>query len=93
MFLTYPLPLALLAFLLAPDPKRAATLLVAALARLTLQYVSARALGVEPASAWLIAPRDLFGIAVWACGLTGQNVRWRDAQLHIESGDVLAERP
>jgi len=30
---------------------------------------------------------------VWACGLTGQNVRWRDAQLHIESGDVLAERP
>jgi ceramide glucosyltransferase len=93
MFLTYPIPLALLAFLIAPHPKRALTLLVATLARLALQRISARALGVEPARAWLMPPRDLFGIAVWACGLTGKNVRWRDAQLHIESGDVLAERP
>jgi ceramide glucosyltransferase len=93
MFLTYPMPLALLAFLIAPNPKRAATLLVATLARLALQNISARALGVEPARAWLVLPRDLFGIAVWACGLSGKSVRWRDAQLHIESGDVLAERP
>jgi ceramide glucosyltransferase len=92
MFLTYPLPLALLAFLLAPKPRRAATLFVAALARIALQRVSARALGVASAPAWLVLPRDLFGIAVWAYGLTGRTVRWRDAQLHIELGDLLAER-
>jgi ceramide glucosyltransferase len=92
MFLTYPVPLALLAFLVAPHPKRALTLFVATLARLALQKISARALGVEPAHAWLMPARDLFGIAVWACGLTGKNVRWRDAELHMEAGDVLTER-
>jgi ceramide glucosyltransferase len=92
MFLTYPVPLALLAFLLAPKPQRLATLFVAALARIALQRVSGRAFGVASAPAWLVLPRDLFGIAVWACGLTGRAVRWRDAQLRIETGDVLAER-
>jgi len=92
MFLTYPLPLALFAFLLAPQPKRAVALSVAALARIALQRASCRALGVERPSAWLVLPRDLLGIAVWACGLTGRTVRWRDNQLRIEVGDVLAER-
>jgi ceramide glucosyltransferase len=92
MFLTYPLPLALLAFLLAPRPKRAVALFVAALARIALQRVAGSAFGVAAAPAWLVLPRDLFGIAVWACGLTGSAVRWRDAQLRIEKGDVLAER-
>ena len=93
MFLTYPLVLALLALLVAPKRKRVAALFAAALARIALQRVSARALGVAPAPAWLVLPRDLFGISVWACGLAGKAVRWRDAQLHIESGDMLAERP
>ena len=93
MFLTYPLPLALLALLFAPQPKRVAALFVAALVRIALQRVSSRALGVAPESPWLVLPRDLFGISVWACGLAGKAVRWRDAELHIESGDVLAERP
>lgn len=92
MFLTYPVPLALLAFLLAPRRERAVVLVVAALARLALRRVSSRALGIASAPAWLVLPRDLFGIAVWACGLTGNAVRWRDAQLYIEAGDVLAER-
>ncbi len=92
MFLTYPLPLALLAFLLAPQPKRAAAVFVAALARIGLQRASGRALGVASASAWLVLPRDLFGITVWAYGLIGRTVRWRDAQLRIKVGDVLAER-
>jgi ceramide glucosyltransferase len=93
MFLTYPLPLALFAFLLAPRRQRAAALAVAALARIALRRVSSRALGVPVAPAWLVLPRDLFGIAIWACGLTGRAVRWRDAQLHIEEGDLLAQRP
>jgi ceramide glucosyltransferase len=92
MFLTYPLPLALLAFLLAPRRESAAALVVAALARIALRRVSSRALGVPVAPAWLILPRDLFGIAVWACGLTGRAVRWRDADLRIEEGDILAQR-
>jgi ceramide glucosyltransferase len=92
MFLTYPVPLALLAFLLAPQVETAAIVLVAAVARIALQRVSARALRVTAASAWLVLPRDLFGIASWACGLAGRAVRWRGAQLHLESGDVLAER-
>lgn len=92
MFLTYPLPLGLLAFLIAPKRRRAVTLFVAAAARIALQRVSSRALGVTPASPWLVLPRDLFGIAVWAFGLVGRKVRWRDAQLRIAAGDVLAER-
>ena len=92
MFLTYPVPLALLAFLLAPSPKRSATLFAALLARIALQRVSARALGVASAPAWLALPRDLFGLSVWICGLAGKAVRWRGAELHIESGDVLSER-
>jgi ceramide glucosyltransferase len=92
MFLTYPVPLALIAFVLAPRLESAVVVAVAALVRIALQRVAARALNVRPASAWLILPRDLFGIAIWACGLAGRAVRWRGAELHMESGDVLAER-
>ncbi len=92
MFLTYPVPLALLALVLAPRPRRLAALFVAVLARIALQRVAARALGVAPAPVWLVPLRDLFGASVWACGLGGKAVRWRDADLHIESGDMLAER-
>lgn len=92
MFLTYPLPLALFAFLLAPRRHRVAALFAAVLARIALRRVSSRALGVPVASVWLMLPRDLFGIAVWACGLTGRAVRWRDADLRIEEGDLLEQR-
>ncbi|HEX3457213.1 MAG TPA: bacteriohopanetetrol glucosamine biosynthesis glycosyltransferase HpnI [Candidatus Baltobacteraceae bacterium] len=91
MFLTYPVPLALLALILAPRLKRVAALLVAIVARIALQRISGRVFGVATAPPWLVLPRDLFGFAVWACGLTGKAVRWRGAELHIEAGDVLAE--
>ncbi|HEU5478417.1 MAG TPA: bacteriohopanetetrol glucosamine biosynthesis glycosyltransferase HpnI, partial [Candidatus Tumulicola sp.] len=78
MFLTYPVPLALAAFLLAPQLESAAALVVAALVRIALQRVAARVLRVASAPLWFILPRDLFGIAVWACGLAGNAVRWRD---------------
>jgi ceramide glucosyltransferase len=92
MFLTYPLPLALAAVLLAPRVESFAALVLAAIARVVLQRVSAHALQVAPAPLWLVLPRDLFGIAVWACGLAGRAVSWRGARLHMESGDVLTER-
>ena len=91
MFLTYPVPLALLALLLAPQSKRVAALVAALIARIALQRVSARALGVASAAAWLVLPRDLFGIAVWAYGFAGKDVRWRDARLHIGAGDLLED--
>ncbi len=93
MFLTYPLPLALLAFLLAPRPASLVVLCVAAALRIALQRVAARALGVAPAPLWLVPLRDFFGLGVWAFGLGGAGVRWRDADLQIETGDMLAERP
>ena len=92
MFLTYPVPLALLAFLLAPSATRFGVLCLAALARIALQRVAARTFGVPAAPAWLTLPRDLFGFSVWCCGLGGDGVRWRGAELHVESGDLLAER-
>lgn len=92
MFLTYPLALALLALVLRPNPRRVATFLAAVLIRMALQRAAARTLAVPSAPPWLIIPRDLFGIAVWACGLFGKSVFWRNAQLQVESGDLLAER-
>ncbi len=93
MFLTFPVPLAVLALLLAPRRVPAAVLTVAAMfARIALQRVAAHALGVPPAALWLIPARDCFGLAVWARGLTGHNVRWRGAPLQMAAGDLLEER-
>ena len=93
LFLTFPVPLALLAFVIARRRVPAGTLLATAvLARIALQRVAAHALGVPPAALWMIPARDAFGLAVWARGLTGHNVRWRGAPLQMADGDLLEER-
>ena len=93
MFLTFPVPLALLAFALASRRVPAGALLATAvLARIALQRVAAHALGVRPAALWMIPLRDAFGLAVWARGLTGHDVRWRGAPLQMADGDLLEER-
>jgi ceramide glucosyltransferase len=92
MFLTFPVPLALLAFALAPGRFSGAVLATAILARIALQRVAASALGVPPAPLWMIPARDAFGLAVWARGLTGHDVRWRGAPLQMADGDLLEER-
>jgi ceramide glucosyltransferase len=89
-FVTFPIPLALAALALAPRRRQLAMLAAAVAARIVLQRVTARALGVEPASPALIVPRDLFGFAVWARGLTGSGVRWRGDALAMTDGDTLA---
>jgi ceramide glucosyltransferase len=90
-FVTFPIPLALVALAIAPRRGGAALRLAAAfVARVVLQRVTAHALGVPPASIALIVPRDLFGIAVWARGLTGSGVRWRGDSLAMADGDTLA---
>ena len=41
---------------------------------------------------WLIPVRDLFGFAVWVCGLFGRQVEWRDQQLKLRAdGSILTE--
>jgi ceramide glucosyltransferase len=93
MFLTFPVPLALLAFAVASRRVPAGVLLATAvLARIALQRVAASALAVPPAALWMIPARDCFGLAVWARGLTGHNVRWRGAPLQMAAGDFLEER-
>jgi ceramide glucosyltransferase len=43
---------------------------------------------------WLIPLRDLFGFAVWAAGLFGDTVQWRDRQLKLRpDGRILDEAP
>jgi ceramide glucosyltransferase len=94
MFLTFPVPLALLAFALAAKRVPAGALVATAIAgRIALQRVAAHALGVRPAALWMIPARDAFGLAVWARGLTGNNVRWRGAPLQMATGDLLEQRP
>jgi hypothetical protein len=43
---------------------------------------------------WLIPLRDLFGFAVWAAGIFGDTVEWRDRQLKLRpDGRILDEVP
>jgi len=38
---------------------------------------------------WLIPLRDLFGFAVWAAGVFGNRVQWRDRSLQLQPGGVI----
>ena len=43
---------------------------------------------------WLIPLRDLFGFAVWAAGIFGDTVHWRDRQLKLRpDGRIVDEAP
>lgn len=94
ILLTYPVPLALAHFALARDKRYARVLFVTAmLARLGVHVAAHGALRTR---AWrrvparLVQLRDLLGLAVWALGLRGHAVRWRDDPLQVEAGGKLA---
>ena len=42
---------------------------------------------------WLIPVRDLFGFAVWVCGLFGRRVEWRDSQLELRADGTILPGP
>jgi ceramide glucosyltransferase len=42
---------------------------------------------------WLIPLRDLFGFAVWAAGLFGNTVQWRDRQLKLRPDGRIVDEP
>jgi ceramide glucosyltransferase len=42
--------------------------------------------------AWLIPFRDLWGFAIWLCGLFGTTVEWRGIQLKIApDGKIITD--
>ncbi|HEX3466360.1 MAG TPA: bacteriohopanetetrol glucosamine biosynthesis glycosyltransferase HpnI [Candidatus Elarobacter sp.] len=94
--LTYPLPLAVLHLALARRRVRALPLVaVAAALRLALGVAARRTFNGRPpaartpcaqmaVSAALAPLRDVLGIAVWALGLGGGNVRWREDALSVD---------
>lgn len=41
---------------------------------------------------WLIPARDLWGTAVWAAGLFGHTVRWRDRTLVLDANGRITDR-
>ena len=89
--LTYPIPLALLHFALASRKMPALALVALAVsARLALRGAAHAALGCRTTpSAALVPLRDALGIGVWALGLFGRGVRWRESALRITPhGDI-----
>jgi ceramide glucosyltransferase len=42
---------------------------------------------------WLIPLRDLFGFAVWAAGIFGDTVEWRDKQLKLRPDGRIVDDP
>jgi ceramide glucosyltransferase len=79
LFLTYPLPLALLYLALARRRGPALVLLATAAAlRFALAGAARRAFGAGgPTRPWLVPLRDALGLAVWAAAYAGRGVRWR----------------
>ena len=91
LFLTYPIPLALLTWACAPRRPASVLLVLAAIAaRVVLARSAARALHIVPLPTALVPLRDALGLAVWACGLTGGTVEWRGEPLELREGDELA---
>jgi ceramide glucosyltransferase len=91
VFLTYPIPLALGYAALARSRRGPlAVIALAVLVRLALhRTIRALSPGARRAPAVLIPVRDVLGVAVWALGLRGRHVRWRDGDLLIAAdGDV-----
>ena len=79
-FLMYALPFAFLYAVLAHDALAYGLLLLVGALRLSLHEAARAAFGNgrrdEP---WLIPPRDLFSLAVWAASLVTRTVKWRGA--------------
>jgi ceramide glucosyltransferase len=86
VILTYPLPLALFYAAMTRDRGRIVPVVaLGTLARLALHREANRALGTrQPPSPALIPLRDALGIALWAMGLRGRDVRWRGRLLQTD---------
>jgi len=93
LLLTYPIPLALAYLALARDRRAAlAVVTVAKTLRIALHVTAHRVLGAPSRPPLALVPlRDLLGVAIWALGSFGDDVRWRGRDLHIApDGEIEA---
>lgn len=64
--------------------------LAAILARIVMGAAARSALGVSEPFAWALRPlHEAVELAVWACGLFGSSVRWRDRTIETRRSDLL----
>ncbi|MCG8509242.1 MAG: glycosyltransferase, partial [Rhodospirillales bacterium] len=87
-FLTYGIPLSLIAVLLTSAGSLSLVVMVLALAlRLGIHYAVRRCLGVkDPAIPWMVPLRDCFGFFVWVIGFGRRTVDWRGVRYRVETG-------
>ncbi|MFN2461120.1 MAG: bacteriohopanetetrol glucosamine biosynthesis glycosyltransferase HpnI [Candidatus Velthaea sp.] len=82
LFLTYPIPLAVLYAAVSRRPHAAAVLAAAFALRFALARAARRTFGVRGArAAWLVPVRDVLGLALWAGAYATRDVRWRAERL------------
>jgi ceramide glucosyltransferase len=92
LLLTYPIPLALAYLALARNRRAAlAVVTVAKTLRIALHVTAHRVLGAPSRPPLALVPlRDLLGVAIWALGSFGDDVRWRGRDLHIAPDGEIA---
>jgi ceramide glucosyltransferase len=92
-FVTFGLPLAALAALVARDARSGVVLGIAAALRLALHNEADPALGVRrTGSAILIPLRDLLSVAVWGSAFFDRGVVWREQRLALDPRGRILRR-
>lgn len=92
MLLTYPLPLALLALLVAgPNVLTGAVLALALASRLCLVFQSRRFLHLRGGDLWLLPLRDVLSFAVFVASFFGHTVDWRGTRYVADANGALAQ--
>lgn len=87
---TYPVPLALIGWLLGARPVAAAILVLALFCRAWSARRLDHALGLRRASLWLLPLRDLLSFAVFAASFLGRSVAWRDRKFRVSPSGQLS---
>jgi ceramide glucosyltransferase len=92
LFVTYPLPIALLFLALSPSLALGLSVaLVATVLRVALHYAMRAALDVPGRpQPWLIPLRDALGLGVWIASFFGRSVRWRQRDFTLKAGGEIA---
>ncbi|HUN29368.1 MAG TPA: bacteriohopanetetrol glucosamine biosynthesis glycosyltransferase HpnI [Alphaproteobacteria bacterium] len=80
-FVTFPLPFALAWAAFSPGALQWGTLLVVLALRVSVHEAMRRAFALDRSPVWMIPLRDCLGLGIWAAGLFGTSVRWKDQRL------------
>ncbi len=85
ILVSFPLPLAVIAFAAARNRRAARGALIAAVGVRLALHVALRRLGSRGPAA-LIPLREALGLGLWVAGFFGRSVRWRDIVLSTSQG-------